>query len=340
MKKSQFITIFIMFIIASVLICIGCFMKTAPGDEPSNPTATDSGTAILPTIKPMETEVPDNTEQPENTAGPDATEAPTEAPTEEPTATPPQPVVFPTIKNADFVQYNSKCEHFSTRWQTGENNQNRAVIQDYVLDMIKDIDYVFYTIESDTAWDHYMTFSLHYDYGYTAKTLDLLKDYNIKAVFFVSAQYIRENPDLVRRMKEEGHLIGNRGVVGDSDIEKLTAETFAEGLLEVETEYRKLFGESERMYLFRTDYFSTRLLKVAEAMGYTVVFRTYTYYSDAEDFKNRSAADLCERFNERAAYNGSVSEFTVEPKCYDALKLFIPNGVDENINFKLIERRR
>ncbi|MBP1587568.1 MAG: polysaccharide deacetylase family protein [Clostridia bacterium] len=343
MKKSQFITIFIMFIAASVLICIGCFMKTSVSDTPGGPKET-SHINVVPTIRPLETETPANAtggNEPTGTGDVEATPEPTEqAPSEEPAGTEMPAISFPTVSNADFDKYSNSFEHFSTRWVTGANNQNRAEIQDYVLPVIKDVDYVFYTITSETAWDHYMTFSMHYEYGYTAKLLDLLKRHNIKAVFFVSELYIKENSELVKRMKDEGHVIGNRGVIGDEAIGKLTPETFAEGLMTVEREYQKLFGAQERMYLFRTDYFSNRLLKVAEAMGYTVVFRTYTYYSDMEDFKNRPAKDLAERFNERAAYNGSVSEFTAEKACVDALEIFIPTCIDENVSFKLIQRRR
>ncbi len=340
MKKSQFITIFIMLIAASVLICIFCFLDD-PKDSKSGTVDPTGPVEIIPTVKPYEgtpepvIETPEPaTETPEITATPTAT--PDES-TPEPSVWPEIP--FPVITNVGFVQYDTKFDHFTTAWKTGEDLQNRAVINARVLEIIKDIDYVFYTVDSETEWSHYMTFTLHYEYGYTSKTLDLLKNYNIKAVFFVTKEYIQTNPDLVRRMKAEGHVIGNRGIIGDDNIKKLTAETFAEGLLAVEQEYQKLFGATERMYLFRTDYFNTRLLKVAEAMGYTVVFRTYTYYSDYNTYKDKSAEDLAVWFNARAAYNGTVSEFTVEKKCYEALEIFIANCIDQGINFKLVERR-
>ena len=341
MKKSQFITIFIMFIAASILICIGCFLKMSVSDNPGEPKDTGH-INILPSIRPLETEDPANATETATPSdgGNDATPGPGGETTAEPAGTEMPDISFPTISNADFQSYPNTFEHFSTKWVTGADNQNRAEIQDYVQNVIKGVDYVFYTVSSETDWDHYMTFSMHYEYGYTGKLLDLLAKHDIKAVFFVSGLYIKENPDLVKRMKNEGHIIGNRGIIGDEAIEKLTPETFAEGLLSVEAEYQKLFGASERMYLFRTDYFSNRLLKVAEAMGYTVVFRTYTYYSDMETFSGKSAAELAERFNERAAYNGSVSEFTAEKACVDALEIFIATCLDENISFKLVQRRR
>ncbi|MCR5694776.1 MAG: polysaccharide deacetylase family protein [Clostridia bacterium] len=344
MKKSQFITIFIMLVVASVLICIGCFLDNPKGEPEATPTPS-SPVELLPTVKPTDsTYNEDDSPTPTAEAAtptPDATAVPTEAPTEVPTEEPGWPdIPFPVIKNLDFVQYDNSFDYFSTKWVTDSNQQNKAEIYSSVISKLKDVDYVFYTIDSDTEWAHYMTFTLHYEYGYTAEMLDLFKDKGIKAVFFVTQKYIADNPNLVRRMKDEGHIIGNRGIIGDSNIKKLTPETFAEGLLAVEQEYQKLFGPLERMYLFRTDYFSNRLLKVAEAMGYTVVFRTYTYYSkDTEPFKEQSPAKLAEWFMARGGYNGSVAEYTNDKKCLDALKLFIPNCIDQGITFKLIERR-
>lgn len=54
----------------------------------------------------------------------------------------------------------------------------------------------------------FLTFDDGPDKKYTVELLDLLKKYNIKASFFVVANFAKENPDIIWRMKEEGHLIG------------------------------------------------------------------------------------------------------------------------------------
>lgn len=43
----------------------------------------------------------------------------------------------------------------------------------------------------------------------TPAVLDILKKYHIRATFFLVGSKVEKNPDLVRRMIEEGHLIGN-----------------------------------------------------------------------------------------------------------------------------------
>ena len=55
----------------------------------------------------------------------------------------------------------------------------------------------------------YLTFDEGYEAGYTEKILDILKENEVKAAFFITAHYVNTNADLVKRMLEEGHIVGN-----------------------------------------------------------------------------------------------------------------------------------
>lgn len=55
----------------------------------------------------------------------------------------------------------------------------------------------------------YLTFDAGYENGNTAPILDALEKHNAPATFFVVGTFVKENPDLVRRMNEEGHIVGN-----------------------------------------------------------------------------------------------------------------------------------
>ena len=55
----------------------------------------------------------------------------------------------------------------------------------------------------------YLTFDEGYENGYTGRILDALRDAGATAAFFVTGGYVRDNPDLVRRMADEGHVVGN-----------------------------------------------------------------------------------------------------------------------------------
>lgn len=53
-----------------------------------------------------------------------------------------------------------------------------------------------------------LTFDDGPDNKYTNKLLDLLNEYNVKATFFVVAKHAKRNPQIIERMKREGHCIG------------------------------------------------------------------------------------------------------------------------------------
>lgn len=55
----------------------------------------------------------------------------------------------------------------------------------------------------------YLTFDEGYEAGYTSKILDILKENDAKATFFLTAHYVNTQEELVQRMIDEGHIIGN-----------------------------------------------------------------------------------------------------------------------------------
>jgi peptidoglycan-N-acetylmuramic acid deacetylase len=76
-----------------------------------------------------------------------------------------------------------------------------------VLDLINK--YSAYYLGDTSKKYIYLTFDEGYENGYTAKILDILKENNVKAAFFVTTPYINSNKDLIKRMVNEGHLVCN-----------------------------------------------------------------------------------------------------------------------------------
>lgn len=56
----------------------------------------------------------------------------------------------------------------------------------------------------------YLTFDEGYEAGYTPKILEVLKENDVKAAFFITAHFVNTQPDLVQRMIDEGHIVGNQ----------------------------------------------------------------------------------------------------------------------------------
>ncbi len=55
----------------------------------------------------------------------------------------------------------------------------------------------------------YLTFDEGYEAGYTEKILEVLKQNDVKATFFITAHYVNTNAELVQKMIDDGHTIGN-----------------------------------------------------------------------------------------------------------------------------------
>lgn len=124
----------------------------------------------------------------------------------------------------------------------------------------------------------YLTFDCGYENGYTGRLLDILKKHDVKAVFFVTKHFVKSQPALCKRMKEEGHLVGNHTMNHPSLPSK--------SVLQIQQELRGV----EQLFLEATGYeldkyvrppmgaFSDRVLKIMEDMGYTTIFWSMAYY--------------------------------------------------------------
>ena len=127
--------------------------------------------------------------------------------------------------------------------------------------------------DSSYVW---LTFNEIYEYGNTAYILDVLKEKEVSAVFFVTMSYAQNNPDLVKRMVEEGHVIGSYTTNG-VDVPNLSVNSLTS---ELDTLYNYVYETyGYEMYLFRTPsgYFSEQALAVAQNHGYRTVFWSFAY---------------------------------------------------------------
>lgn len=80
----------------------------------------------------------------------------------------------------------------------------------------------------------YLTFDEGYEAGYTPKLLDILKENNVKAAFFITAHYLNTQPELVQRMIEEGHIVGNH-TVNHKSMPNLDDEKIKEEIMNLHT---------------------------------------------------------------------------------------------------------
>ena len=151
----------------------------------------------------------------------------------------------------------------------------------------------------------YLTFDSGYENGSTAQILDVLKKHNAPAAFFLVGNYIERNADLVRRMVEEGHIVGNH-TMHHFDMSKLADQAaFAKELQDLETLFKETTGKDlPKYYRPPQGIYSQENLQMAKNLGYKTVFWSLAYVdwrNDAQPTKEEAFSKLLPRI-----HNGAV----------------------------------
>ena len=124
----------------------------------------------------------------------------------------------------------------------------------------------------------YLTFDAGYENGCTEKILDVLKKHEVSAAFFLVGNYMEKNADLVRRMAEEGHIVGNH-TMHHPDMSKISdKEAFSKELSDLEALYKEITGkEMQKYYRAPQGTYSEENLRMAKDLGYKTVFWSLAY---------------------------------------------------------------
>lgn len=123
----------------------------------------------------------------------------------------------------------------------------------------------------------YLTFDNGYENGHTAKILDVLKEKRVPAVFFVTGHYIQDQPELLKRMVREGHIIGNH-TWSHPNLTQISDERMIDELNQVKEKISTVTGQKEMLFLRPPQgIFNKRTLAVSEQLGYINAFWSIAY---------------------------------------------------------------
>lgn len=150
----------------------------------------------------------------------------------------------------------------------------------------------------------YLTFDAGYENGCTEKILDVLKKHEVSAAFFLVGNYIEKNADLVRRMVDEGHTVGNH-TMHHPDMSTTSKENFTKELQDLEKLFQKITGkELPKFFRPPQGIYSEDCLKMAQELGYNTVFWSLAYAdwnNDDQPSHEKAFAKLLPR-----THNGAV----------------------------------
>ncbi|MGI6265448.1 MAG: polysaccharide deacetylase family protein [Acutalibacteraceae bacterium] len=144
----------------------------------------------------------------------------------------------------------------------------------------------------------YLTFDAGYENGHTPAILDALKKHNAPATFFLVEHYLDTQPDLVKRMVAEGHVVGNHTAT-HPDMSTLSDDRFEQELQTLADKYEALTGQPlHRLYRPPQGNYSEENLRLAKRLGYATVFWSAAYVdwqNDAQPDRAQALTTLRER---------------------------------------------
>lgn len=122
----------------------------------------------------------------------------------------------------------------------------------------------------------YITFDLGYEAGYTEKVLNTLKENNVNATFFITAHYANSAADIVQRMIDDGHIIGNH-TVNHKSMPSLSEEELTKELMNLHTAIYEKFGYEMKYMRPPKGEYSERALSYTTKLGYVPVMWSFAY---------------------------------------------------------------
>lgn len=178
----------------------------------------------------------------------------------------------------------------------------------------------------------YLTFDCGYENGFTNDILDTLKKEDVTAAFFVTQTFIRDNVELVKRMKEEGHLVCNHSVTHPSMPSK-TIEEQTQEILTCESYMKEATGYDMDLFFRppRGEY-SKKTLQLAQDLGYTTIFWSMAYL-DYDVNNQPSCEHVIEHFRKYYHPGAIPLLHNVSQANHDALENIIKDLKKEGYSF-------
>ena len=150
----------------------------------------------------------------------------------------------------------------------------------------------------------YLTFDAGYENGNIEKILDVLKEEEVPAAFFILDYIILKNTDLVTRMAEEGHLVCNH-TKKHKNLSNSSKEEIKEDLEALEKIYYEKTGKQMSKYFrFPEGRYSESAVKAVNELGYKTVFWSFGY--DDWDDRRQPSPEVAKRKILTNTHNGAV----------------------------------
>ncbi|MBQ2705045.1 MAG: polysaccharide deacetylase family protein [Clostridia bacterium] len=148
-----------------------------------------------------------------------------------------------------------------------------------------------------------LTFDEGYENGYTAQILDVLKEKGVKSVFFITYDYAKRNADLVKRMINEGHVVGNH-TYNHPSLPTVSDERVISEIKRLHDYIKEQFGYEMTLFRAPMGEFSEKTLAITQSLGYKSIFWSFAY----KDYDTNAQPEKQAAFERitKAAHNGGI----------------------------------
>ena len=186
----------------------------------------------------------------------------------------------------------------------------------------------------DTEKVIYLTFDEGYEAGYTSRILDVLKENEVKATFFITSHYLNTTSDLVQRMIDEGHIVGNH-TVNHKSMPSLSDEEIEKEIMQLHQAVYEKFNYEMRYIRPPKGEFNERTLKKSEELGYKTVMWSFAYFD--WDEKKQPSLDEAKSMIINNFHNGEIMLLHPNSKTNsDVLDEIIKQAKIQGYEFKLL----
>ena len=187
----------------------------------------------------------------------------------------------------------------------------------------------------DTEKIIYLTFDEGYEAGYTEKILNTLKENDTKATFFITSHYLNTSSDLVERMINEGHIVGNH-TVNHKSMPSISND-------EIESEIMKLHQAVMEKFNYEMKYmrppkgeFNERTLKKTSELGYKTVMWSFAYFD--WDEKKQPSLEESKKMIINNLHCGEIMLLHPNSKTNsEVLDTIIKEAKEQGYEFKLLD---
>lgn len=181
----------------------------------------------------------------------------------------------------------------------------------------------------------YLTFDEGYENGYTGKILDVLKETQTPAAFFVTAPYIEKEGELVTRMLNEGHIVGNH-TVNHPNLAKTALPKVREELVGLDNMFFEKYGSHLKYMRPPEGEYSEQVLALANDLGYKTIFWSFAYKD--WDINSQKGADYAFQSVTPYLHDGAILLLhAVSKDNADALDQIINYAKEQGYTFQSLD---